>query len=55
MVQALVENGAKLNVRNKQKRTPLHILVQKRHADLAKWLVSQVSKLFWNVLWQKWF
>ena len=41
IVQFLVERGAKMNVRNKDRKTPLHILVEKRWADLAKWLLFQ--------------
>ena len=41
VVQFLVERGAKLNVQNLERKTPLHILVEKKWADLAKWLLFQ--------------
>lgn len=41
MTQFLVERGAQVNVKNNERKTPLHLLVERRWADLAKWLVYQ--------------
>ncbi len=36
MAQFLVERGAMINVNNNERKTPLHLLVERRWADLAK-------------------
>ncbi len=46
MVQFLVERGAAVNAVNNERKTPLHLLVERRWADLAKWLVYQKADCF---------
>lgn len=46
MAQFLVERGAKINVKNLERKTPMHLLVERRWADLAKWLAYQKADLY---------
>lgn len=46
MAQFLVERGAKIDVKNLERKTPMHLLVERRWADLAKWLAYQKADLY---------
>ncbi len=46
VARLLVELAADINARNNEQKTPLHSAVERKWADLAKWLVYQGADLY---------